>query len=414
MSRAIVHSIVLMTALVAATPQARAFPTEGLTPVACKYGDRGTFTDASQYRIYKLHQEVEEYKYFDKNCDGRLDRSERAAIDRHIEQQVALGAEAEFERYRRYRVTVPVPPQRLPNPPKVGGWSSQFVLRDSFDDISIFAGPKDVKLASGASFSYGRDDVAANTAWSAKGVVAYPFSWSAPPVEGRRPAHVPYLVGFAVTPTVSFQRATNSNAGIAKKNDVDVLNSGAGGEVAIGNFIDDTMTHYVRARGGLVSDFEGRTRSWTVVGEYQPLTNWSSGLNLSTPNPLGSLPATFELDAILRANYSRRLGDDIADPIFVSSDSVFRLGPVLALGIAPLQGDDSPVPKWLQRASFSASYSWLDDFAGRRGYSHFSTALSYAFDDSGNVGMKLSYEKGKIEETGQDVALTKVGLSAKF
>jgi hypothetical protein len=35
-------------------------------------------------------------------------------------------------------------------------------------------------------------------------------------------------------------------------------------------------------------------------------------------------------------------------------------------------------------------------------------------DDAGNLGVKASYEEGKIEDTGKQVKLSKVTLSAKF
>jgi len=398
--------------LLVTVSDAPAFPVGDLKPVICDFGKQ--FTSAAQFRIYRLHTDVEEYKYFDKNCDGVIDKAERAAIDAYVKREVEDGADAEYQRYKKYHVAIPVPPQKIPPAPKVGGWNSQFVLRDSFEDISIFNGPKDVKLATGATFSYARDNVAANTVWSAKGVAAYPISWTAPPFEGRPPELVPYVVGFAFAPAVSFQRVTNSNGAIALKNDVNVLSYNAGGELAVGNLIDATTTHYFRARTGAVSNFDNQMRSWNIVGEYQPLTNWSTIPNLGTPNPLGTLPVTYELDAIFRMAYAQKTSDIVKDPLFAQGNSVLRAGPVLALGIMPLQGDFSPVPKWLQKANFTASYSWLDDVKTSRSYSHFMAALGYALDDAGNVGVKLSYEKGKIEETAQDVAITKLGLTAKY
>jgi len=394
---------------------ANAFPTTGLKPVVCKFGKDGKFSNAKEFTIFKLHSDVEEYKYFDANCDGEIDAKERARKEAYLKQEVRDGAEAEFARYAANHVAVPVPSQNGQHPLKVGGWNSQFILRDSFEDISIFSGPQDYKQASGATFSYARDNQAFNTAWSAKGVVAYPVSWSAPPIEGRRPELVPYVVGFAVTPSFSFQRVSNSNATIAGRSDVNVLSYGAGGEVAIGNLLDATTTHYFRLRGSAVSNFDSEMRSWNTIAEYQPLTNWSSIPNLSTPNPLGFLPATYELDLIFRMHYAERTGNvTMKDPLFDEGNSILRAGPVLALSIAALQGDDSPVPGWLQKASFNASYSWLDNIRTDRTYRHFMTSMGYALDDAGHVGIRLSYERGKIEETAQDVEITKVGLTAKY
>lgn len=394
---------------------ANAFPTTGLKPVICEFGKGGRFTTAKEFSTYKLHNDVEEYKYFDENCDGVIDQKERRKIDAYLTREVRQGAEAEFARYAANNVVVPTPTQKNPPTPKIGGWTSQFILRDSFEDISIFASPQDYKQASGATFSYARDNVAFNTAWSAKGVAAYPVSWSAPPIEGRRPALQPYVVGFAVTPSFSFQRVSNSNANVAARSDVNILGYGAGGEMAIGNLFDATTTHYFRLRGAAVSNFDSEMRSYNAVAEYQPLTNWKSIPNLSTPNPLGFLPATYELDLIFRMHYAERAGNvAIKDLLFVDGNSILRAGAVVGLSVLALQGNDSPVPAWLQKANFNASYSWLEDLRTGRTYEHLMTSLGYTFDDAGHVAMKLSYERGKIEETAQKVEIAKVGLTVKY
>lgn len=153
----------------------QAFPvTDDLKPVHCNFGKDGNFQSAAEYRIYKLHEQVEEYKYFDKHCTGVVDQ---IALQDYIQTAVIHDADRLYQRYHDNHVAIPVPPEKDSPTPKDGGWRGpNFVLRDSFDAISIFSKPKDVKLANGATFSYGRDDVAANTTWTAKGVVAYPFS----------------------------------------------------------------------------------------------------------------------------------------------------------------------------------------------------------------------------------------------
>lgn len=215
-----------------------------------------------------------------------------------------------------------------------------------------------------------------------------------------------------MTPTVTFQRVTNSDTATAKKNDLNLLTFGGGGEVAVGNLLDDTMTHYFRLRGAAVTTFDSEMKSWNVVGEYQPLSVWKDVPKLSEPNRIHGLPLLYEIDPILRSSFSHKVGA-ATDPLFNQGADIFRAGPVLSFGLMPVQSD-LLVPKWLQKASFTASYSWLNDFRHRQTHNHFNTALNYAFDNDGNVGMKLSYEKGKVEETGQDIAMTKVGLTAKY
>jgi hypothetical protein len=40
--------------------------------------------------------------------------------------------------------------------------------------------------------------------------------------------------------------------------------------------------------------------------------------------------------------------------------------------------------------------------------------MGYTFDEAGHIAMKVSYERGRIEETAQRVEITKVGLTVKY
>jgi hypothetical protein len=248
--------------------------------------------------------------------------------------------------------------------------------------------------------------------WSAKGVVAYPIAWTTDENPTPRSFIDPYVVGFALTPSVTINRVSNSNPALAKKN-VDVLTYNAGGEVAVGHLFDATTTHYLRGRVGLQSDSTGVTQSWVTTFEYQPITTWTTIPNLSSPNPLFFLPVTYEVDPILR--YQHLEGSDKTDlPLFMTRQTISRLGPVVALSIIPEQGETSPVPEWLQRVNFNLTYSWLKDWNSGMIYRHFLTSLGFALDPAGHFGVKVSYESGQVEETGQDVKVTKASLTVKF
>ena len=178
---------------------------------------------------------------------------------------------------------------------------------------------------------------------------------------------------------------------------------------------DETTTHYFRSRTSAVGTFEGDVHSWAQTFEYQPITEPADPRipSLSAPNGLFGLPATWELDAIGRLQYAERTATT-TDPLFGTQNHLTRGGVILALTIAPQQGPDSPISKTLQRLSFTASYSWLKNLATNEEYAHLLAALGFALDDAGNLGIKVSYEQGKIEDTGQNVKLSKVGLTAKF
>jgi hypothetical protein len=370
--------------------------------VACRPGTSAT--------LIERHKNSDLYKYFDRNCDNHPDL---AAYDAWLDAKNPL---AEHDEQRRHLAHLPpleikTPATEPVKPP--GGWKSYFILRDSFQDISIFGQPKPASSASGATFGWARDDVGGNTSWSAKGVVAYPVVWQNPDNPAPRSAFDPYVVGFALSPSLNFQRVTDSNPKFAK-NDIDILTYGATSELAVGHMFDETTTHYFRSRTSAVGTFEGDIHSWSETFEYQPLTGPTTpGIpKLSSPNGLFGV-ATWELDAIARIQYIERTAIT-KDPLFGTQDHLTRAGGVLALTIIPQQGPDSPVSKTLQRLSFNASYSWLKNVTTRQEYAHFLAALGFALDDNGNIGIKLSYESGKIEDTGQDVKLSKIGLAAKF
>jgi hypothetical protein len=382
-----------------------------LKPIDCKFAKDGTFTSREEYRVYLLHQMSDEYKYFDKQCNGHTP-GQHEAYQKALEEQMRLPLN-DYKRRTAHGGSIPAPPKPASNGTLCstnGNWNSCFILRDSFEDISIFSGPKDISAASGATFGWTKDDVAANRSWSAKGVAAYPFSWLNPdpaPASGA-----PYLVGLAFTPSMTFNRLTNSNPKLAK-NDINVLNFNGGGEVGIGNLLDRTTTHYFRLRGGVQTDFDGNTHAWNATAEYQPITKWEGIPHLSSPNALIPNYAVYEIDLIGRVQHFEKVGTS-ALPLFATHPQIDRGGPVAAFSIWPQQGPDSPVPLWLQRFNFTATYSRLWDFNTSNVYGHFMTSLGFALDDNGNVGVKLSFERGKVEETGQDIQVTKISLTAKY
>ena len=87
------------------------------------------------------------------------------------------------------------------------------------------------------------------------------------------------------------------------------------------------------------------------------------------------------------------------DPIFTTRNEALRIGPVVALTIAPVQ-NDAVVPHWIQTASFSASYEYLNDVYSRRNCRLFNTAVSLPLDTEGHLALQVAYQYGNIEETG--------------
>ncbi|MDA9420954.1 hypothetical protein [Bradyrhizobium sp. CCBAU 53380] len=88
------------------------------------------------------------------------------------------------------------------------GWNAHLSIGDSFNDLNFLDTTNcNGALAKGAQFSWARDRVASNDQWAAKGAMAEKLIWINPdPLPTG-----PYMNLFAVAPTVTFQRVTNSN-----------------------------------------------------------------------------------------------------------------------------------------------------------------------------------------------------------
>src|SRR4051794_31368402 len=78
-------------------------------PVRCKFGRNGVFKSAAEYKIFVYHQQVDEFKYFDKNCDGVISPNERAAYLAALDQEFGKGAEHEFRRNTGANLPIQVP-----------------------------------------------------------------------------------------------------------------------------------------------------------------------------------------------------------------------------------------------------------------------------------------------------------------
>src|SRR5262249_15602191 len=111
---------------------------------------------------------------------------QKAAYNKYLEDQIRLQLH-DYDRRAEAGASTPLPKDSTIGSltdkngnlcSKNGQWTACFILRDSFQDISVFSAPKDVKSANGATFSWADDAVAANTTWSARGVAAYPISWA--------------------------------------------------------------------------------------------------------------------------------------------------------------------------------------------------------------------------------------------
>jgi hypothetical protein len=382
--------------------------------VECKFsGEDGAPNSKEEWRVFFLHKDAELYREADVNCDGEIKNDELGKYTAEHEANITLALH-DVERLAAAGSPVKVNAKGETVPPVLGtlqpsddpcppGWN--FLLRDSFEDVSIFSCPKSFKDAAGAQFGWTRNGVSDNELLSARGVVSVGYAARLPKPDDP---FAPYIVGYGFAPAISFNRERNS-ADSRKSKDVDILSFSATSEIGVGRVLGGTQ--YFRFRPAINTSWTGDPHSWSLTAEWQPLYNSpGNGINISSANGLG--PLTWELDPIARLIYSRRLGNDDS-PIFADSDTAIRLGPVLALTVAPQQ-DDAVVPAWLQRASFFTTYEWLYDLNSGSDYSLFSSGLNFALDKDGHTAIKLSYLHGDTEETGEFTDQVKAGLTARW
>jgi hypothetical protein len=372
--------------------------------------DFGKILQPDKVYVYLLHQQNEIYRKYDKDCTGKLTADQIAKYEaeqrvlyegaqRNVERRTAAGKPVVLDKDGKTDVplTGKIEPSDNTFP---SGW--HYLLRDSAEDVGLFISPKSFDSAGGATFGFSSDAITANTSWSAKGFASAAYYWTDnPPPDGA-----PYFKGYAIAPWVSFNRLTNSSVALASKQ-LNVLSLGLTGEADFGRVL--LADQVFRANGALNADFDGKTRSWSATAEWQPVSNDYTPA-ISAPNPLG--PFTWQVDPILRTQYTQRLNGSL-DPIFVNSDQVWRVGPVVSLTIAPKK-NDLVIPRWLQTTAFNLTYEWLINTSSGLTYPLLNTSLNLPVDPAGHFGLKINYQRGYLEQTGQQVEQATIGLGAKW
>lgn len=393
-------------------------------PAAAKDGDIDEY--ATRQKIRKLHPDYSRDKETDvfllhktspmfkadTNFDGEISPVEAKAAVAEARNSPAF--QGQLNDYRRGAVQIPAKPNDPSDKPKREAGEPErnavFILRRKFDQVSSLAFPGSADQdATGATFSYGRDNVIQNSVWTAQGVAAVMFGQSYPVLdkeEQRFAARTTYAIG----PYMQFDKLSNSNVSQQKSN-LDNLTFGVLGEVGLQNMSIGTapVTNYFRIKGGVTTDFEGILKSWRIGGEWQPVSN---ALGLSTPLPLDLLYSTVTPTFKVRAEYAGIIGKT-TQPIFAYHNEAIRIGPTVGLVFAPVKLEGY-WPTWLQNMSLSLSYSYLQDLRSPASYKLFDAAFTYFMDDNKTLGLTFTYERGQLDQTGARSDTFLAGLSLKL
>ena len=389
-------------------------------PDVCSFAtpDNGQALSAAQMAVREKHGKSALLRAYDIGCDGDIAKAaaeaERDGYRKLLPAQTARGAMVpaaadtlvvKKEKPPKAKtaaangVEEPLPlPKLCPQ-----GWSGGYLfLRDSYDDIRYVAATDcdapDLSKVKGAQFSWSHNGITSNDIWSAKGVAGTRFIY----LQTGANNVDPYLNLFAIAPVVRFQRVINSNSKLTG-NDIDILSPGISSEALFNQiFSDPQLQVYVRVRANANGTFDGDVNSWSGTVELQPIYD---PLRIGTNTVVGNI--FWSVSPLLRAQYFARNGGK-SDPLFASSDQVFRAGPAVALAVGPITPDPKTPPPW----GFTASYSEYRDFDHERTFPHFDATLTYNLTK--NHGVTLSYEKGKIEETAKSVDLTTIAFTVKY
>lgn len=285
----------------------------------------------------------------------------------------------------------PIDPNAAPQPVT----SLKFLLRKDFADVNLFAAPQSDASASGAEFSYSRDNIAKDSTWAGTGLVAIAYSYFVEDI------YSPF-VGWTIAPYVSFNRAIHSNK---ISDNVDTSTLGISGEVGWQNPVFINGKDYVRGRFAVVRDDVLNSTNASGVIEWLPTYAWFAG---TLPGTL--LVYNFTPEAMIQYDSTTTPGKTL---MFSGRKEALRIGPeaVLWMGVYDPAGT---LPDFLHRITANVTYHWWSELYSGRDDSWLDASLTYRLDDAGHLGLKFAYNRGRTEETGALFDLYKVTLTAKL
>ncbi len=306
--------------------------------------------EREMWRIFVCHKKDPVCQAIDTQYKG-LTATQLAA---YVKKQADIidAQAAEYESGRRRIAASPPGPTTRSAQPVVSEIQTKahFLVRQSLEDINTLTAPKPTKDVTGAQFSYNRDNISSNTAWSARGIVAVPIYGNyGPQVDGDRYSPRP---AFAVAPFISFDKVSNSSPTQQSAN-FNNLSFGMISETVLANVgMERPTDHYFRLKGGLNTTFEGTLKSSYLRAEWEPV---STANFINAPYPL----MNFNVAPLLkvRADYLNQVGK-IAQPIFAEHNQALRIGPRIGFEIQPMSGLGL-WPSWFENFNFAATYSFL-------------------------------------------------------
>ena len=279
------------------------------------------------------------------------------------------------------------------------------LIRRSKPDIGNFADPICHADAIGAEFAWANNRVDENEVWSARGLIARPFTFG---TETELP--FPILKSVSLSPYMAFDRTSKAET---IEELIDNLTYGAALEFGFANVLGGTQ--FFDIDGGLVSSFDGKGKNWGFSLAWEP--KGDEGSNGSVMSLLGTTQNlgryfTYKFSPTLQTGFASEISEAELQPLFADDDWALRSGPTVVFALAGTTKYGGPW--WLDRLRYEITYGWLYDWVSGRDYELVDTSLNVGIDPSRHLGLTFSYRKGQLEETGQDVDLANIALSVSY
>lgn len=287
-----------------------------------------------------------------------------------------------------------------------GKCAGTILLRRSKDAIGSIISPTCFADAQGAQFAWADDAISDSEVWSAQGIVAARFTH-----RGEAQRYSPFIQNLAFAPYAYFDRVASGGSVV---DGIDNLAYGAVFELSVANVLG--ATHYFDVDAEVVSSFDGNAKNWSIGAEWQPIGYLRTGKTVLRyfGQPMGvGRNFLWTVTPKVCGEYVSELSDAALQPIFADRNEALRIGPAVTLNLYGIN-EFPDVPWWAKKFSLEVTYGWLYDTLSKLDYELLDSSATFDLDEKGHLGLTLSYRKGQLLETGQDVDLAKLGLSVSY
>jgi hypothetical protein len=286
-------------------------------------------------------------------------------------------------------------------PPKVqlGG----ILLRGAYEQIDLGTGAKSIDKAQPANFSYSRNRLNDQNVWTAQGALMRPFVAFE---EKQPPEAQPYLSEIQIVPSVTFDRVTGSGVDIKKQTESLIFRLGSDTEFANVNTFN--LLHGlqdIRLNFSHATDFEFRSQVLGGEADWEP-TDVDTPFGVYKPLFGSHGPLKFRLRAYVHGESGSIVDPGQKAALAAAPDQYARIGFFAQVEVQPMHFD---------RVTLNVSYLDYESLISESASAHlFSTSLTLALDEAGNINFQTKYRNGRLPLTLDKVEDLTIGLAIKL